>query len=186
MNELVIADRYASALFEIARSSGEEAAIGAELSSFAAALKASPELEKFFQNPHFSLEDKEKTLKDLYQKHAGPAQHTLVRFFALLLKKHRFYLVYDVSSIYKKIVDESHEEAVVHIQSAVLLPSEAKRQIVSRMERIAGSAIDVRQEVVPSMIGGVIVRFRNKVLDGSVKNKIRFFQKELTKGELWR
>ncbi|OGW80780.1 MAG: ATP synthase F1 subunit delta [Omnitrophica bacterium RIFCSPHIGHO2_02_FULL_51_18] len=181
MDELIIADRYAKALFEIVQPLGEDEVVEEELLSFSAALKSSPELEKFFGNPHFSIEDKVKTLRGLYKKSAGKTQDTLVRFFEVLFKKHRFYLVHDITALYKKIADESQKETALVIQSAVPLSVAAEQQIVSQMERIAQAKVEVKKELNPSMIGGITVRFRNKVLDGSVKNMIQLFRKELTK-----
>lgn len=181
MNELVIASRYASALFEIAHPAGQDEAIEAELVSFSAALKASPELEQFFNNPYYSLEDKTKALRGLYKGKAGSEQETLVKFFGVILRKNRFYLVHDIAVLYKKIADEFQQQATLVIRSAVTLSEPAEREIVSRMEKIAGAKVEVTKEVDPSILGGVIVRFRNKVLDGSVKSKIQSLKKELIK-----
>ncbi len=181
MNELVIADRYARALFEIVQPLGADENIEAELLSFSSALKVSPELESFFRNPYFSIEEKVKSLRNLYKKSSVTVQETLGRFFEVLLKKSRFYLVHDIALIYKKIADESQKRTMLVIQSAVPLSTDAERQIVQQMEKIAGAKVEVKKELNPSIIGGVVVRFRNKILDGSVLNRINIFRKELAK-----
>lgn len=177
MNGLVIAGRYAAALFEIVQPLGEDGTVEAELLSFSAALKSSRDLEKFFLNPQFSIEEKSQTLRNLYRKNFGKAQDALALFFELLLKKHRFHLVHDIAVIFKKIADDSQKQATLVIQSAVPLSAAAEREIVSRAEKISGAKVEVKKEIVPSIIGGVVVRFRNKVLDGSVRNKLQLFKR---------
>ena len=181
MNDLVIASRYASALFELAHPERVDAVVEAELLAFSEALKNSKHLYGFFQNPSFSDQDKEKVLRNLYKMNFSKAQDLLIRFFKLLLKKNRFYLIHDVAMTYKKIADEAQLEVMLLIRSAATLTTGAEQMIVSRMEKIAGAKVEIKKEVDPALLGGVVVRFRNKILDGSVKNKIKSFQKEFLK-----
>ena len=176
MKDMLAAERYAQALFELVKATGDDADVEAQLVAFAAALKKDANLEEFFLNPSYSVEQKRQTIEKLY-----PKNETLVRFFTVLLERNRFILIHEVAGCFKKIADRFQNEGTVQIQTAVPLSGASETAIVSKIQKLAGFKVTVKKEVDPKLIGGVVVRFYNKVLDGSVKNKIDNLRKELTK-----
>jgi F-type H+-transporting ATPase subunit delta len=191
VKDLLAAHRYARALFEIAREMHQDEVIEAELESLAAALKASPEIEKFLTNPRLKIEEKKSFLGRIYQalpakpemKLSGqePVRDILLNFFLVLFEKNRFYLIHEIAVHFKRVADEAQGQGVAEISTAVPLKSDAQAAIVNRLEKIAGYKITVRNKVDPSLIGGVMVKVRNKVIDDTVRYKIEMFKKELTK-----
>ena len=186
-----MAQRYAQALFEIARDLHKDDEIEAELESLSAALKSAPEIERFMANPALKTDQKRAFLKRIYQKHPpkaglpvpgeGRVDEVLISFFSLLFEKNRFYLLNDIVVYFKKIADEAKGQGVAEIHSAVTLNGTAQKEIVNRLERLAGYKITVKNFIDPSLIGGVVVKIRNKIIDDSVKNKIHRIKKELMK-----
>ena len=152
-----------------------------ELSVFCESLKSAPDTERFFGSPSFSLEDKRRFLQKIYQKRADQVQTTLVNFLTILLEKSRFGLIHEMSDCFKQIVDERHGMGVAELKSAVPLSPEVEREIVKALEKIAGYKITIKKEVDPSLIGGISVKIRNKVLDGSISHQLDLIKKELTK-----
>ena len=181
VKDLLAAQRYAQAMFEIARELHQDEAVEVELDSVAAALKSSPTLEKFLANPAVKTDDKRKFLQRIYQERNQPIDEILLNFFTVLLEKGRFYLIHEIAVYFKKIADEAQGQGTAEIRSASPLKSEAEKQIVNRLEKIAGYKISVKSVVDPSLVGGVLVKVRNKVIDDSVKSKIQQMKKELTK-----
>ena len=181
MKDLLAANRYAEALFEIARMTHHDEEIEAELEAFSAALKSSPDFEKFFNNPQLSLDQKKNFLMRIYQRRDHEIYETLLNFFMVLFKKHRFYLIHEIAVNFKRIADEAQGQGTAEIKTAVPLDAQNEALIVSRLEKMAGYKITVKKEVDPSLIGGVAIRLKNKILDGSVKYKIDQITKELTK-----
>lgn len=177
----MVADRYAQALFEISRLTHEDAKIKAEIESFSTALKKSPEIEKFLMNPHLNLGQKRDFLGRIFQERQHPFYETLLNFFTILFKKNRFHLIHEIAVSFKRIADEAQGQGVAEIRTAKALDSRAEALIVSRLEKITGYRIAVKKELDPKLIGGVFVKVRNKVIDGSVKHKINSLKKELTK-----
>lgn len=178
MQNLQAAERYARALLEIALASGEDAEIEDALVSLSAALKAAPELEKFLANPNVAKEERSRIVKKIFQGKKGG--ETFASFLDVLFKNGRFGILEDVASVYKRISDEAQGQATVTIQSAAPLAADDEKRIVAGIEKIGGFKAEVKKEVDPTLIGGVVVRFNNKVLDGSVKNRIALIKKELT------
>ncbi len=181
VKDLLAAGRYAQALFEISRLTHEDSEIEAELESFSAALKKSPEIDKFLTNPLLKLDQKRDFLGRIFQERRYPYYETLLNFFTILFQKNRFHLIHEITVSFKRIADEAEGRGVAEIRSARTLDSKFEAMIVSRLEKIAGYRIQVKKEVDPKLIGGVFVKVRNKVIDGSVKHKIDSLKKELTK-----
>lgn len=179
VKDLLAAHRYSRALFEIAREMREDETIEAELENLSASLKAAPEIEKFLTNPRLKLEEKKVFLGRLYQ--ASSINTVLLNFFLVLFQKNRFYLIHEISAHFKRVADEAQGQGVAEISTAVPLKADAQAAIVNRLEKIAGYKITARNKVDPSLIGGVMVKMRNKVIDDTVRYKIDMFKKELTK-----
>lgn len=178
MQNLQAAERYARALLEVALQSGEDAEIEEGLLALSSAMTASPELEKFLANPRLPKDERKRVLEKIFQGKKGGA--TLASFVGVLFAHGRFAVLHDVAGVYKRISDSAQGQAVVTIESASPVSADEERRIVSQVERIGGFKAEVKKEVDPKLIGGVVVRFNNKVLDGSVKNRIALIKKELT------
>ena len=181
VKDFLAAQRYAKALFEIARELHRDEEIEAELESLSAALKSDGRLEKFLTNPALRIDEKKAVLLRLYQERNQEIYEHLMNFFLILFEKNRFFLVHEIAVQFKRIADEAQGQGVAEVRSATPLKIEAEKAIVSRLEKMAGYKITVHSVVDPSLIGGVMVKVRNKVIDDTVKNKIHLFKKELTK-----
>ena len=179
--DLLAAQRYAQALFELSRELGKDELVEEELENLSSALKRSPDIEKFLANPALKTGEKAAFLQKLYPERNQPVHGMLVDFFKLLFEKDRFYLLHEIALYFKRIADDAQGQAVAELRSSSPLGAEAERTITQRLERIAGRKITVQKNVDPSLIGGVVVSLRNRVIDDSVKNKIRLIKKELTK-----
>ncbi len=177
MKDLLAAERYARALFEIALKAGQDARIEEALVSFSAALKNAPDAWRFLNNPHVPLADKRRFLERLY----AADDKTLLDFLSVLLEKNRFSVIHDIAVSFKKISDTSQGEGLVEIRTATPLSARSEESLLSRLEKIAGLKLSVKKTVDPALIGGVSVKINNKILDGSVKSRIENLKRELVK-----
>ena len=178
MKDLLAVQRYTAALFELARETRTEGEIMTELLSFSEALKSSTDLENFFESPRFTAKEKESCLEKIFTK-SGPAHETLVRFLSLLLNKNRFGLLHEIAQCFKGMEEEEGGEGVALVKTVMPLDAEHERTILRHLERIQGYKLRVEKKLDPSLVGGVYVKFKNKILDGSVRNKIGVLKKEL-------
>ena len=179
--DLLVAQRYAQALFELARDEREDEYVEAELEALSAALRAAPATERFLGNPALKRAQKRQVIERLFAGKKPKIEELLVKFLLLLFDKHRFYLVHDVAASYRKIADESQGQGVVEIRSASIMGEGQRNAIVSRIEKMTGKKMAVRSEVDERLLGGVIVKVGNRFIDDSVRTKIGNFKKELTK-----
>jgi F-type H+-transporting ATPase subunit delta len=179
--DLLVAYRYAQALFELSREQKADEYVEAELESLSQALKAEPALERQLGNPALKPSDKRRVIERIYKGKQAGIDETLIRFMLLLFKKNRFYLIHDVAAHFRKIADESQGQGVAEIRTASPLSDRQRDAIVSRVERISGKKMVVRTEIDASLLGGVLVKLGNKVIDDTVRTKLGNFKKELTK-----
>ncbi len=180
IKDLLVAERYAQALFELVRPIGRDEQVEAELENFSAALKSDPGLERLFGNPYLKTHEKRVFLEKLYSGR-DEASKILVDFYTVLFEKGRFALVHEIAVVFKRIADEAQGQAIAQIRSAAPLSAQQEAAIVGRLEAMAGYKIEAEKTVDPSLIGGVVVRLKNKIFDGSVRHRIDEMKIELSK-----
>ena len=176
--DLLAAHRYAQAMFELSIEMRQDETVEAELESLSESLKKTPAIEKFLANPSLKTEEKRSFLKSVLRGQ-GPVYDVLLDFFTVLFKKNRFYLIHDIAVYFKKIADEAQGQGVAEIRSAVVMSGEQRERILNRLEKLTGRKITVKSIVDASLIGGVAVKIRNKVIDDSVRTKLQNIKKEL-------
>ena len=179
IKDLLAAQRYAQALFELSKELGKDEAVEAELESLSESLKNTPAIEKFLANPSLKTEEKSTFMKKLYPGQVQQVQGLLLNFFTVLFKKNRFYLIHEIAVSFKKIADEAQGQGVAEVRSAAALKPSQQERILNRLEKMSGRKLTVKSIVDASLIGGVTVKIRNKVIDDSVRTKIQAIKKEL-------
>ncbi len=181
MKDILAAQRYAGALLELVKPLGKDEEAEAELVAFSETLRASPELERVLNHPKLSTEDRKRLISKLYSGTAGEIYPILVQFFGVLFQKNRFSLIHEIAASFKRIADEAQGQALAEIKTAVPLDASAQGKIAAKLERITGLKITIKNQTDPSLIGGVLVKVRNRVIDGSVRNRVDEIKKALTK-----
>ena len=187
MKDLQIVLRYTTALFELAREARCEREIENELLAFSDALKSSADLWNFFESPRFSLQEKKKALEKIFSKQdavsateASAGRHeTLAKFFSLLLQKNRFGLLHEIALAFKNMEDDEGHEGVVEIRTVAPLDGEHEKTILRHLEKIMGYRLSAEKKLDPALLGGVYVKFKNRILDGSVRNQLNVIKKKL-------
>ncbi len=180
MRDLIIATRYAQALFNVVVAQHLDGEVEEELIAFSSALQSSSDLKKFFESPKFDFESKRKFLQRIYQERRSQQHGILINFFSLLLEKKRFYLIHEIAIAFKKISDDFQGQSVAEIKTAVPLDHPTEKMIVAQLEKLAGYHITVKKVVDPKLLGGVAVRVRNRIIDGSVRHELDRMKKVLT------
>jgi F-type H+-transporting ATPase subunit delta len=97
----------------------------------------------------------------------------------VLFEKQRFYLIHEIASNFTRIADEAQGQGTAEIKTAVPLDAPSEAALVSRLEAMTGYKIEVKKEIDPTLIGGVVVKLKNKILDGSIRNQLSLLTKEL-------
>jgi F-type H+-transporting ATPase subunit delta len=170
-----IAQVYARSLFEVAREQGKLDEIREQLGRFADALADDHDLQVFFFSPYFSTQEKE----DGLDRAVTGADEALVNFLKLLIENHRMPVIFRVRRNYETLWEEENQLLPVSVTSAVELDEATVRQIGDRIAEQTGRKVDLSATVEPDILGGIVVRVGNAVLDASVRNRLEQLRKQV-------
>jgi F-type H+-transporting ATPase subunit delta len=173
-----IARVYARSLFEVAREQDKLEVIREQLGEFADALAGSHELQVFFFSPYFSTVEK----KDGLHRTVDGADETLSNFLELLVENHRMPVVFRVRREFDRLWDEANDLLPVQITSAVALDESVSRRIGDEIGRQTGKQVQLTSTVDPDVIGGIVLRVGNSILDASIRNRLETLRKQVAKG----
>ena len=163
-----LAEVYARALFEVAREQGKLDLLRDQLAQFADALEGDRQLAIFFFSPYFSTAEKEQGLTRVLEG----ADESFVNFLRLLIEKHRMPVLFRIRQVYQGMWDEENKVLPVEITSAIELDPATTESLGSTIGERAGRKVTLAARVDPEIIGGIIVRVGNSILDASIRNRL--------------
>src|SRR5918995_1789931 len=161
-----IASVYARSLFEVAMEQDKLDKVREELGEFADALNGSRELQMFLFSPYFSTKEKTEGL----DKAISGADETVLNFLQLLIEKHRMPVLFRVRADFERLWEQENKLLPVIVTSAVELPKSTIKQIGDRIAEQTDRKVDLQSKVDPDILGGIVVRVGNSVLDASIRN----------------
>lgn len=170
-----IAQVYARALFEVARGQGKLDAVREQLGQFAAALNENGDLRVFFFSPYFSTQEK----KDGLRKALVDADPAIVNFLETLLERHRMPVIFRIRDAYERLWDAENQLLPVEVTSAVGLDEATVQSIGARIGEQTGQRVELTSRVDPSILGGIVLRVGNSILDASIKHRLDQLRKHV-------
>lgn len=170
-----IADVYSRSLFEVARDRGALDRVHDELGEFADALAGNRELQVFFFSPYFSSQEKQ----DGVDRVLEGAEPNLMRFLKLLAERHRMPVLFRIRRAYDALWRKENRLLPVSVTSAVELDAGLMEDIGRRIEQQTGQRVDLTGQVDPGVLGGLVLRVGNMVLDASVRNRLDRLRKQV-------
>jgi F-type H+-transporting ATPase subunit delta len=172
-----IAEVYSRALFEVAKEHGVLDRVHDELGQFADALSENRDLRLFFFSPYFSSEEKSQGVARILEG----ADERLVRFLELLAERHRMPVLFRIRRHLDALWAEENRLLPVSVTSAVDLDESLVEDIGRRIEEQTGRRVELSAKVDPDVLGGLVVRVGNVVLDASVRNRLEQLRKQVAK-----
>lgn len=182
MKNLVIAKRYAKALFTIARDGKAVEPYGEALAGFRGMLQQFPELGDSVSNPFYPEDARKRVFESIAAK--MELDPIVKQFINLLIEKGRIGSFGDICDYYHKLVDEHLNIARAEVTAAVKLDDNAIKTISKTLAKMTGKKVMVNFEQDPALIGGVIARIGDLVIDGSVRTQLQNIKESLKRGEL--
>ena len=164
-----ISTEYAEALFEIALEQGRTEELYKELCLLKDLFLENPEYVELLEAP--SIEPEKKV--ELVGQALGSLDEIIVNFVMLLVQRGRIALIYLCIDEYERLFNASRSAMVVTVISATELSDEQKQKIITSLERKYGCKIELCCEIDENILGGIIIKTEDAVLDGSLKKKLR-------------
>ena len=172
-----IAQVYARALFEVAKELGLLDEIRGQLGTFADALASDRELTVFFFSPYFSTEEK----KDGLRRAVDGAEPVFMNFLEALIDGHRMPAIFRIRARYEQLWDDEKQLLPVEVTSAVALDARTVRSIGDRVGEQTGRTVELSSHVDPDILGGIVLRVGNFVLDASIRNRLNQLRKQVAR-----
>ena len=170
-----IAEVYARSLFEVAMDQNQLDEIHEQLDEFADVLSENRQLQLFFFSPYFSSDEK----KDGVAKVIDGGNEYFVRFLELLAEKHRLPVLFRIRRELDSLWAKEQRLLEVSVTSAVDLDEETVKGIGKKIEEQTGNRVELTSRVDPDLIGGLVIRVGNMVLDASVRNRLERLRRQV-------
>lgn len=170
-----IAQVYARALFEVASERDLVDTVRDQLREFAEALNENRDLTVFFFSPYFSTEEK----KEALSKAVEDAEPTFMNFLETLVERHRMPAIFRIAARFEELWDEAHQLLPVQITSAVELDKDTVKAIGDRISEETGRNVELSSHVDSEILGGIVLRVGNSILDASIRNRLDQLRKQV-------
>jgi F-type H+-transporting ATPase subunit delta len=172
-----IAQVYSRSLFEVAKEQGTLDVIREQLGQFTDALSENRDLQVFLFSPYFSTPEKKEGLSRILE---GP-EPALVNFLELVIEKHRMPLLFRIRRQFDALWRDEHRLLPVQITSAVELDENSIERIKQRIHEQTDREVELATEVNPDILGGIVVRVGNSILDASIRNRLEQVRRQLAR-----
>ena len=171
-------DGYAAAILEVAKAEGELARVGDELFRIARAFESSPELREALTDPRLPIDRKQGVVDDLLGGKTSSLAVNLVNFVIGVG------MASDLSTIADRLAERAATErnkVLAEVRTAVELDDETIGRLGESLSRATGKDVEVKTVVDPSIVGGIVARVGDVVIDGSLSHRMQELHKTLTK-----
>jgi F-type H+-transporting ATPase subunit delta len=173
-----LAQVYGRSLFGVALEQGRLDELREQLGQFADALDRQRELAVFFFSPYFSTAEKTRSLGGLLDG----ADEILINFLTLLIENHRMPVIFRIRQEYERLWEEENRTLPVEITSAIALDQATTESLGRTIGERAGRTVTLASRVDPDILGGIIIRVGNSILDASIRNRLEQLRRHVAQG----
>ena len=170
-----IAEVYARALFEVATDQDKLDEIHEELGQFADAVNENRDLARFFFSPYFSTAEK----KDALKKMLDGAEPAFMNFLEALIERHRMPVIFRIRARFHELWEEERKLLPVEVTSAIELDRDTVEGIGESIGKQVGRRVELSSRVDPEILGGIVLRVGNFVLDASIRHRLEQLRKQV-------
>ncbi len=171
------ARRYAQAVFQLGKENGTLERWSEDLAVLSS-IANEPQLLEYLLSPNHS-EDEKVALTDRALAEGQPEARTLAR---MLIQRRRVKIISDIADAFTELLLEERGIAIADVTTAVALDAESEKRLKDQLGTIVGRTIELRTHVDPSIIGGIVARVGDTLIDGSISNRLRRLHERLAVG----
>ena len=174
--EVSVATTYAEALYEAAVNADAVPQVAADVEAFAGAVRESDDLRLALENPEIDSRAKASVLKAVN----ADAQPLVQNFLQVLVERGRIAEFLDIAEAFGERVARAEARLDVEAVTAIPLPDDLRERIVERLQAKTNATIELTESVDPDVVGGLVLRVGEVVVNGSVRNRIDELRRELS------
>lgn len=177
MRDESIAKNYAETLLTLAQNAKDPAGWGAMLSDVSAAIQREPKLRQFLESPRVSVAEKNEILSKAFQDRLP---RMLVRFLQVLVVNRRQKLIPEIAVAYDALLNDVENRVHADVTVARAMPKDEEAALTLQLSTVVGKTVVPRLRVDPAILGGIVVRFGDTIMDGSVRRRLSLLRQRLT------
>jgi F-type H+-transporting ATPase subunit delta len=162
-------DGYAQGIFEIAQAEGSLEKIEDELFQFSQLFQGNEQLREKLTDQSLPVEKRQAIVEDLLGQKASPLTVNLISFLVGTGRARQLPEI--VASLVERAAAQRQRE-VAEVRSAIMLDEEQQRRLVEALEKATGKKIELKVIQDPSVLGGVLARVGDTVIDGTVRRRL--------------
>ena len=170
-----IAEVYARSLFEVADEQNRLDPIHDQLGQFADTLAGNRDMAVFLFSPYFSTDEK----KDGLHRSVAGAEPIFMNFLEALIERHRMPAIYRIRTNFNELWDKAHKLLPVEVTSAVALDPQTVESLGRRIGEQTGNEIELSSRVDPEILGGIVLRVGNFIMDASIRSRLEQLRREV-------
>ena len=165
-----MAGRYAAALFELAKESGELDGAAKNLNAFGKILDESEDLRRLVSSPIFSAKDQQRAISAILNK--ADITGIVANSLLLITQNRRLMAVGDIIKAFNALHASHKGEVEAEVTSAVELSDDQLVSLKSTLKAAVGQDVGLKTNVDPSLLGGLVVKVGSRMIDSSLKTKL--------------
>lgn len=165
-----ISYEYAEALFLLSCEDNLEEQYLKDLRLVKSAFDSEPEYLMLFVSPSITLEEKLSAIDSVFD---GRINESVISFLKLLCENNRMDMLYACFYDYEKLYNQIKSITVASVVSAISLTEEEKARIKAKLEKKFGHRVELKCSVDEKILGGLIIKTEDTVIDGSLNRKMR-------------
>jgi F-type H+-transporting ATPase subunit delta len=170
-----IAQVWSRAIFEVAKEHDVLDEVRDQLGAFAQAMSDNRQLQVFFFSPTFSTDEK----KDALHRVVTGAEPVFMNFLEALIERHRMPAIFRIRAQYEVLWDDERDLLPVEVTSAVTLDKATVDSIGDRIGKQTKRTVELSSKVDPDILGGIVLRVGNVILDASIRNRLDQLRKQV-------
>lgn len=181
MTNSIIAKRYAKALFAVGKEDGQLDKYCETLGALSKLVTGHPEIKDALINPLYPLEIREKVMGHLIK--ALSASQIMANFLNLLLHKRRAVLIPDIAKTLEDMEDAHQNVCRGTVTTATPIDEGLMDKIQQMLERVTSKRVIVEKKVDPWIIGGLVAKVGDLVVDGSIRTQLMGLKDSIKRSE---
>jgi F-type H+-transporting ATPase subunit delta len=170
VKQTILARRYAKALFTVGKEQMTFEEYNQTLQGVAGLYVSNPEVVDALTNPLYPIDIKEKVMDGMIKSMA--VDNVMGNFLRLLVQKKRIEILPEIAEEFQVMVDDEKNISHGNVISAIQLSAELQANVQATLEKLTGKKVKLTTSVDPSIIGGIIAKVGDLVLDGSIKTQL--------------
>lgn len=176
MRDSTVARSYAEALFELAGRTGEGMAFAAAFEALDRVLAGDARIRAFLTTPKIDVAAKKDVLRSALE---GSVPAHFLNFVLVVLDKRRQRILREMGVEYNSLLDEHLGRLNVRVTLAHEPDERMEEEITGELSRVLGRKVIAHMEVDPEVLGGIIVRYGDRVLDASLRRRLMNLRERL-------